>query len=88
LKFDLANPAFGFGQFYPTTTTDDFVTRVFGRLALKLELAHVKLYSTREYRTLFEKARLHYIISKQMFLSLKVHVAEKRGLAHAEVHVI
>ena len=58
-------------------TADDFVTKIFGRLAPKLEPAHVKLYSTREYRGLFEKAALRYVTSKPILFSVKVHIAEK-----------
>lgn len=62
------------------TTADDVVTRMFGRLAPKLEpSSHVKLYSTREYKMLFEKAKLHYVTSRPVLLSLKLHIAEKIG---------
>jgi ubiquinone/menaquinone biosynthesis C-methylase UbiE len=59
------------------TTADDFFTRMWTRLAPKLEPAHVKLYSTREYQTLFEKAGLHYVNSKTIAFSVKVHIAER-----------
>jgi ubiquinone/menaquinone biosynthesis C-methylase UbiE len=58
-------------------TSDDFFTRMLTRLAPKLQPAHVKLYSTREYQTFFEKTGLHYVTSKPILLSFKVHIAKK-----------
>lgn len=58
-------------------TADGLMTRVLDRLSKRMELAHVKLYSTVEYQTLFDGARLHYVTSKSVFLSTKVHIAEK-----------
>lgn len=60
-------------------TADGLMTRMFDRLAKKKEPAHVKLYSTIEYQTLFERARLRYVTSKSVLLSTKVHIAEKVG---------
>jgi len=62
------------------TTADNFFMRMMDRLSMKLEPAHVKLYSAREYQTLFEKARLNYVTSKPAILFLKVHIAEKIGI--------
>jgi ubiquinone/menaquinone biosynthesis C-methylase UbiE len=62
------------------TTADSFFMRVTDRLSRKLEPARVKLYSTREFHTLFEKSRLHYVTSKPAILFLKVHIAEKTGI--------
>jgi ubiquinone/menaquinone biosynthesis C-methylase UbiE len=58
-------------------TADGLMARVLDRLSKRMEPAHVKLYSTIEYQTLFETARLHYVTSKPVFLSTKVHIAEK-----------
>ena len=58
-------------------TADGLMTRMFDRLVKKKEPAHVKLYSTIEYQTLFERARLRYVTSKSVLLSTKVHIAEK-----------
>jgi ubiquinone/menaquinone biosynthesis C-methylase UbiE len=58
-------------------TADDFVTKMLDRLAPELEPAHVKIYSTREYQTLLRRAGLHYVASKRVVFSVKVHIAEK-----------
>jgi ubiquinone/menaquinone biosynthesis C-methylase UbiE len=58
-------------------TADGLMTRMLDRLVKKMEPAHVKLYSTIEYQTLFQRARLRYVTSKSIVLSTKVHIAEK-----------
>jgi ubiquinone/menaquinone biosynthesis C-methylase UbiE len=58
-------------------TADDFFMRMLDRLVKKLEPAHVKLYSTQEYQALFAKVGLHYVFTKSVMLSVKVHLAEK-----------
>jgi ubiquinone/menaquinone biosynthesis C-methylase UbiE len=58
-------------------TADGLFMKMVDKLAAKLEPSHVKLYSTREYQTLFEKTPLHYINSKIILLTVKVHIAEK-----------
>jgi ubiquinone/menaquinone biosynthesis C-methylase UbiE len=58
-------------------TADGLVTRMLDRRVTKKEAAHVKFYSTREYRKLFEGARLRYVTSKSVALLTKVHIAEK-----------
>jgi ubiquinone/menaquinone biosynthesis C-methylase UbiE len=58
-------------------TADGFLTRILDRLAEKLERGHVKIYSTREYRSLFEKAGLLYVTNKSILPSLKIHIGEK-----------
>ena len=59
------------------TTANNFFMRILDRLSRKREAAHVKLYSTREFQTLFEKAGLHYTMSKPILSAIKVHIAEK-----------
>jgi ubiquinone/menaquinone biosynthesis C-methylase UbiE len=61
------------------TTADNFFMRMMDVLSRKLEPAHVKLYSTREFHTLFENAGLRYVTSKPAILFLKVHIAQKTG---------
>lgn len=63
------------------TTADGFLMRMLDRLSKKLEPAHVKLYSTQEYQAFFGKAGLHYVTSKPVVFSVKVHVAEKAVLS-------
>ena len=59
------------------TTSNNFFMRTLHRLSRKIEPAHIKLYSTREFKTLFEKAGLHYTMSKTILSPIKVHIAEK-----------
>lgn len=59
------------------TTANNFFMRILDKLSRKLEAAHVKLYSTREFQDLFEKAGLHYTMSKPILSAIKVHIAEK-----------
>jgi len=59
------------------TTADGFFMRMLDRLSKKLEPAHVKLYSTQEHQAFFAKAELHYVVSKSVMVSAKVHIAEK-----------
>ena len=61
------------------TTADNVLMRMIDRLSRKLEPAHVKLYSSKEFQTFFEKAGLRYIASKAVFSAIKVHIAEKSG---------
>ena len=61
------------------TTTDNFFMRLIDRLAPKIEPAHVKMYSTHEFQTLFGKAGLQYVASKRVILVLKTHIAKKPG---------
>ncbi len=59
-------------------TTDDLITRWIDSLARKAEKAHVKQYSTAEYRQMFSDAGLHYLESRiVLFYPLKVHIARK-----------
>jgi ubiquinone/menaquinone biosynthesis C-methylase UbiE len=65
------------GRIYILDVTADGFTRILDRLAKKLERGHVKIYSTEEYRSLFEKVGLLYVTSKSILPSLKIHIAEK-----------
>ncbi len=59
-------------------TTDDFITRWIDAPWKKIEKAHVKQYSTDEYKQMFSEAGLKHIKSKTIMLyPLKVHIAEK-----------
>jgi len=51
--------------------------RLIDRFSHKLETAHVKLYSAKEFQVFFEKSGLKYVESKPVFLAIKTHVAEK-----------
>jgi ubiquinone/menaquinone biosynthesis C-methylase UbiE len=59
------------------TTADNFFMRLIDKLNHRLEPAHLKLYSTKEYQAFFEKARLHYVNSKPVLAAIKIHIAEK-----------
>lgn len=59
-------------------TGDRFVIRMVDRWAKKIEPEHVKLYSTREYRTLFAEAGLDYVASKSVPFLAKIQIGEKR----------
>lgn len=58
-------------------TADNFMMRLLDRLSKKLEQGHVKIYSTREYQTLFENADLHYAGHKSVMVSMKTLIGEK-----------
>ena len=47
------------------------------RFIHKIEPAHVKLYSTKEFRALFERAGLCYVTSIRIIPAIEVHMAEK-----------
>ena len=59
------------------TTANNSFMKMLDRLSRKLEPAHVKLYSTREFQALFEKAGLHYTMSRPVLSAIQVHIAEK-----------
>jgi ubiquinone/menaquinone biosynthesis C-methylase UbiE len=65
------------GRIYILDVTADGFTRILDRLAKKVERGHVKIYSTREYRSLFERAGLLFVNSRSILPSLKIHIAEK-----------
>jgi hypothetical protein len=58
-------------------TADGSLTRILDILAMKLERGHVKICSTKEYQSLFEKAGLLYVTNKLILPSLKIHIGEK-----------
>jgi ubiquinone/menaquinone biosynthesis C-methylase UbiE len=60
-------------------TTDDPLTRSIDKLSQRIEKAHVKEYSTAEFKQMFSQAGLRHIKSKTVlpFYPVKVHVAEK-----------
>jgi len=59
------------------TTANNFFMRMLDRVSRKTEKGHVKLYSTREFQALFEKAKLHYAMSRPILSAIKVLIAEK-----------
>jgi ubiquinone/menaquinone biosynthesis C-methylase UbiE len=66
------------GRVYVADATDDmFVVTIIDRLQKKLQPAHVKTYSTREYEEFFRAAGLVYVAHKTVLPVLKIHVAEK-----------
>jgi ubiquinone/menaquinone biosynthesis C-methylase UbiE len=52
-------------------TADNFLTRWLDKLGKKLEPGHVKIYSTKEYKTLFRGAGLHYMTGKSIICPKK-----------------
>jgi ubiquinone/menaquinone biosynthesis C-methylase UbiE len=58
-------------------TTDDFFMRWVDRRVRGSEPEHVKLYSSREYRSMFETGDLKAQNSKWVTYPLKAHMAEK-----------
>lgn len=58
-------------------TADNFFTQMIDGLSRRLEAAHIKTYSTKEFKELFEKAKLHYVESKWIYPAVKIHIAEK-----------
>jgi ubiquinone/menaquinone biosynthesis C-methylase UbiE len=66
------------GGIYIADATDDmFIIALIDRLQKRLEPAHVKTYSTREYQDLFQAAGLVRVTHKGMLPGLKIHSAEK-----------
>jgi ubiquinone/menaquinone biosynthesis C-methylase UbiE len=58
-------------------TADNAFMKLADWLIHKMEPAHVKFYSTKEFQTLYEKAGLCYITSNRIFPTIEVHIAEK-----------
>ena len=58
-------------------TADAIIVRTFDRLQKRLEPAHVKTYSTKEYQAFFQTAGLAYVGHKRILPTLKIHIAEK-----------
>jgi ubiquinone/menaquinone biosynthesis C-methylase UbiE len=67
------------GKFFILDATlDDFLTRLFETLFLKLDKSHVKQYTTNEFRRMFPEAGLTYLKSATILMyPIKVHIAEK-----------
>jgi ubiquinone/menaquinone biosynthesis C-methylase UbiE len=63
------------------TTADGIIIKIIDRWVFRrIEPGHVKLYSTREYKTLFSQAGLRYISNKPVWkplISIKLHVGSK-----------
>ena len=68
------------GGVYILDVTANPLTRFVDSIARKIEPAHVKQYSKREFQALFQKAGLRYISSKRIIPLLYVHMAEKSNL--------
>ncbi|HYA33324.1 MAG TPA: class I SAM-dependent methyltransferase [Candidatus Bathyarchaeia archaeon] len=69
------------GQLYILdATANNAFMRVVDRFTRKIEPAHVKYCSTKEFQALFERARLCYIASKRIIPAVEVHIAEKANL--------
>jgi ubiquinone/menaquinone biosynthesis C-methylase UbiE len=66
------------GRIYILNITSDFIViRWLDRL-FRLEPGHVKIYTANEYRTLFQRAELHYQTTKSTILPMmKIHIGEK-----------
>lgn len=51
--------------------------RILDRFGRKIEPGHVKLYSRKEFQTLFERAGLRYITSRTIIPTIEIHVADR-----------
>jgi ubiquinone/menaquinone biosynthesis C-methylase UbiE len=60
-------------------TSDTFIVRMADKRTKKRDPAHVKLYSTQEFGTLFARAKLSHVASKSIWgiLFMKIHIGEK-----------
>ncbi len=58
-------------------TANNAFMRLVDRFGRKVQPAHVKLYSTKEFQALFERAELCYITSERIIPAIEVHIAEK-----------
>lgn len=58
-------------------TADSWIAKLADKIIKIVEPEHVKLYSTEEFRQLFENAGLRYIASEIIKAEEKVHVGEK-----------
>ncbi len=66
------------GKFYVLDeTADSFLIRILDKLAGKLEPGHVKLYSTKEFRTSFQNAGFFTVPTKSILWSVKIHCGVK-----------
>jgi ubiquinone/menaquinone biosynthesis C-methylase UbiE len=58
------------------TSDDNFISWI-NRKVQKKEKAHVRFYSTSEYKDMFTKSGLKHIKSKRLTYPMKLHIAEK-----------
>jgi ubiquinone/menaquinone biosynthesis C-methylase UbiE len=58
-------------------TSDNLLLKYIDRRTRAKEAEHVKFYSTREYRSMFEQAQLQYLRSMIILYPLKLHLARK-----------
>ena len=59
-------------------TPDDFITRWIEKVFLRIDTAHVKQYSTNEFREMFSAMGLRHLESRTILIyPIKVHIAEK-----------
>lgn len=58
-------------------STDSFLLRFFDGVQRKVEPAHVKMYSTKEYRGLFEGAGFVYVRGGRILPAEKIHIGKK-----------
>jgi ubiquinone/menaquinone biosynthesis C-methylase UbiE len=67
------------GKVYIADATDDMlIVTIIDKLQKRLQPAHVKTYSTREYQAFFQAAGLSYVTHKTILPALKIHIGEKR----------
>ena len=59
------------------TTADSSIIKMLDRLSKKIERSHVKIYSTQEYQSLFQRAGLNYSNGESIVFFIKIHVGEK-----------
>lgn len=59
------------------STTDGLISKMVDIIASKIDRAHVRQYSTQEFRTLFKNAGLKYIGNVPERLWVKIHIGEK-----------
>ena len=60
-------------------TTDSLFMKIIDKINKWVDPAHVKMYSTKEFRAFLKNADLIYIASK-VIRGEKVHIGEKRAL--------
>ncbi len=58
-------------------TADNWMAKIADKIISLVEPEHVKMYSTREFQQLFERAGLRYATSKAIRANSKVHIGEK-----------
>jgi ubiquinone/menaquinone biosynthesis C-methylase UbiE len=58
-------------------TRDDFLVKLLDWFAKKTEPEHVRMYSTREFRTFFQNAGLTYLKNEPIVWLARAHIGEK-----------